>query len=360
MNLWKLRPPLAATAVLLGLAACADPSGIAGFDVQDCDLFSDKIFDGGPGRDDIPALVHPEIVPASQAVDLEPTDRVLGVVRNGAARAYPFEVMWWHEVVNDTVGGEAVLVTYCPLTGSGLAFDPVIDGKVVEFGVSGLIFENNLVMFDRGTESLWPQLLTSARCGARSGTQLSLAPIVETTWERWQQLYPQTTVLTNNTGFSRRYGEYPYGSYDLPANQEFFFPGSPINITRPPKELTLGVLEGNAAVGYPFQGLFDLGNRAAVSDVINSRPIVVLWDGDSQTAIAYDRTVGGQVLQLTVVDNPDAVEFRDAETGSIWTQAGLAVSGDLEGSQLTPLDEAYVVFWFSWSVFHRFARLGVE
>ncbi len=165
----------------VGVAGCADPAGLAGFDIRDCELFSNKIFDGGPGRGGIPALTLPQVGTGADVPLLAPDDRVLGVVQLGAARAYPFIVMWWHEVVTDTLGGEPVLVTYCPLTGSGLAFDPRIGGEVLKFGVSGLIYENNLMMFDQETESLWPQLLTSARCGPLRGTALSVVPIVETT-----------------------------------------------------------------------------------------------------------------------------------------------------------------------------------
>lgn len=350
---------VATLTAVLGAAGCDASDGLLGFDVADCDLFSNKLFDGGPGRDGIPALMLPDIGGAEDVPILEPTDRVLGVVQNGAARAYPFVVMWWHEVVNDTLGGEPVLVTYCPLTGSGLAFDPRVGGETLEFGVSGLIYENNLMMFDRGTASLWSQLLTSARCGPLKVTPLDLVPIVETTWERWQALYPQTTVVTTNTGIERPYGQYPYGSYDLPDNQEFFFPSSPFNITRPPKELTLGVVQGDAAVGYPFRGLYNAGDHAAVNDTVAGRPIVVLWHGPSQTAIAYDRRLDGEALAFRVsAEDPEL--FEDVETGSLWRQTGAAIAGPLAGRQLAPLTDSYVVFWFAWTVFQRFPRLGVE
>ncbi len=349
---------LAGTLTTLG---CSDPQGVSGgFDLSTCDLFSNKLFDGGPGRDGIPALTHPEVGPPDAEPLLEPDDRVLGVVRNGAARAYPFIVMWWHEIVNDTLGGEPVLVTYCPLTGSGLAFDPRVNGEVTEFGVSGAIFENNLMMFDRRTESLWPQLMTSARCGPLLGTELAVGPIVETTWERWQELYPQTTVVTTNTRFvNLPYGEYPYGSYDLTTNQSFLFPGSPFNITRLPKEVILGIVDGEAKVAYPFLALHDRGEVVAINDTIGGRPIVVFWHAASETAIALDRRVGGETLEFQV-SGQDPTLYEDSGTGSLWNQAGTAIAGDLAGAQLAPVEGAYAVFWFAWSVFHRFHRLGVE
>ena len=153
------------------LAACggSEPTGIS-FDLS-CTVALDEIFDGGVQRDGIPALTNPEVVSAAQATFLTDTSRVLGIVRNGEARAYPFTVMWWHEMVNDTLGGEPILMTYCPLTGSGIAFDPRVDNQARNFGVSGLLFRSNLTMFDRDTETLWNQ----GRCCWCSATPNSLS-----------------------------------------------------------------------------------------------------------------------------------------------------------------------------------------
>lgn len=353
-------------AALLGaalLGGCSDSTGVEQI-LEQCDLFSPFVFDGGVGRNGIPALTTPEMVAASAADFLVPEDRVLGVVQNGAARAYPFIIMWWHEVVNDTLGGEPLLVSYCPLTGSGLAFDPRVNGERRTFQVSGLIFENNLMMVDERTESFWPQLLASARCGPLLGTPLESLAIVETTWERWQELYPETTVITTNTGFSRNYGEYPYGQYDSPPNPDLLFPSSPFNIARKPKEPVQGVIQGDAALVFPHFAMRDSTLRAgvealALNDTLAGRPIVVLWHTPSLTAIPYDRRAGGQVLTFSASSMSPGM-FEDGETGSLWAQSGRAVSGPLAGEQLEPIPATYTVFWFSWSIFHRFARGGIE
>ena len=178
-------PPHRNLPLVLAAAVAATACGGGGTEPTTCDLFSNLVFDGGVGRDGIPALTTPDIGTEDDEALLRDVDRILGVAINGTARAYPFFVLWWHEIVNDTLGGEPVLVTYCPLTGSGLAFDPRHDGRALNFGVSGLLFENNLMMFDRETESLWPQLLLGAGCGPERGAELRRVPVVETTWGEW-------------------------------------------------------------------------------------------------------------------------------------------------------------------------------
>ncbi len=183
-----------------------------------------EFFDGGPGAGGIPALVNPSLEAAPVVQYLPDEARVIGIERNGIARAYPFALMWWHEVANDTIGGEPVVITYCLLTGSGLGFDRQVEGQVHEFGVSGLILENNLTLFDRETTSLWHQLSLQALCGPAAGTELRRLPVIETTWGHWKSLYPNSTVLALNTGYPLQYGRYPYGDYDERDNDALLFP----------------------------------------------------------------------------------------------------------------------------------------
>lgn len=348
---------LCVAALAVGVTACGD-SDVAGQDRPTCDLFSNLVVDGGVGRDGIPALTNPNLAAADSADFLQPGDRVLGVVQNGTARAYPIPVLWWHEIINDTLGGEPVLTTYCPLTGSGLAFDPRVGaaGTVAEFGVSGLLFENNLMMFDRETESLWPQLLLGAACGDETGTELRRVAVVETTWDAWRAEYPTTTVVSTNTGFNRNYDTYPYGNYDLPSNPVLLAPSSPYSMARLPKELMLGVQVGGETVAYPYAVLDTLGTVSAVNDTVGGQPIVVTFHAASNTPLAFDARVAGVVLTLAVSGSvPELLE--DAQTGSLWTHWGLAVDGPLNGTRLRQLRDAYTVFWFAWSIFHPDTRL---
>jgi len=300
------------------------------------------------------ALTNSDITDANSVFQLLDNDRVLGVEINGTARAYPLGILWRHEVVNDTLGGENLLLSYCPLTGSGIAFDPAIDGTVRNFGVSGLLFENNLIMFDREMESLWNQMSLGSQCGPDRGKQFKRRPIMETTWGHWKALHPNTTVLTRNTGFTTLpYGVYPYGDYDDLNNSERLLPGSTFSSARPPKELGLGVYDNlDSVVVFPFGSLDSAGSFVAMNETIGSLPFLVTYVRAEQTAFAFDRRVNGQTLTFTV-SNAVTREFQDAETGSTWDQSGTAIAGSMTGQTLTPLNNAYVAFWFAWSVYYK-------
>ncbi len=323
-----------------------------------CNIPNDQLFAGGPGRDGIPALDLPRLTDVARAFFMADEDRVLGVEIDGVARAYPLIVMWWHEIVNDTLADANVVVSYCPLTGSGLAFDAFVDGALRVFGVSGLLFENNLMMFDRQTNSLWNQLLMGSQCGPDRGATLARLPVVETTWKQWREAHPQTTVLTLNTGFNRAYGQYPYGNYNIPDNAETFFPSSQFSNARPPKELVLGIREGSATVAYPFGALADRGDAVAVNDQVGTREVLVTYLFSQASARAFDRNVAGQTLSFTVAsENP--FTLTDNETGSTWDWSGGAIAGPLQGERLTPLEDAWTLFWFAWSVFYPETRLAI-
>jgi hypothetical protein len=323
----------------------------------ECTIPQSDFYDGGPGPDGIPALDFPEVARDEAAWQaLQDTDRVLGITVDGEARAYPLAILWWHEMVNDTLGGRNILVSYCPLTGSGLAFDPIFDGELKIFGVSGLLYENNLIMFDRQTRSLWNQLLLGSQCGPDRGKALPRIPIIETTWSHWRALHPNTTVVTRNTGWERNYDEYPYGDYDREANDRTLFPSSPWDESRPPKELVLGVHDDGDAAAYPFGMLAEAGPAAAINDQVGTRPIFVTYVDLHRTARAFDRRVNGTTLTFSL-SGSGGLLFEDAETGSRWNARGEATAGPLAGERLEPVADAYTLFWFAWSVFHPETRL---
>lgn len=318
----------------------------------DCSFATNALF-AGASRNAIPSLTLPEITGANASF-MRDSDRVLGVVVNGAARAYPLGILWWHEVVNDTLGGDAVLVTYCPLTGSGIAFDPTVAGHVRSFGVSGLLYFSNLVMFDRRQGSLWNQMLLGSQCGPDRGAELTRLPIVETDWSHWRNLYPNTTVLTPNTGFvNRAYFAYPYGNYADPDNPvvDFLPPGVTWSRARLPKELILGVFDGSATVAYPLRALADSGVSFVVNDTVGTTPVLVAYVSQWNTAQAFDRRLNGQALTFTMT-SAGPLTMRDAETGSDWNVKGEATAGALTGGRLRPLPDAFVSFWFAWSIYH--------
>ena len=279
---------------------------------------------------------------------------MLGVVVNGKSRAYPFGILWWHEIVNDTLGGENILVTYCPLTGSGIAFDPRVGGLLRNFQVSGLLFQANLPMVDRENESLWNQMLLGSQCGMDRGAVLTRIPIVETDWLAWKTDHPNTTVVTRNTGVANRpYFVYPYGGYaDLNNDFVDFLPAGAFwsNELRT-KELVLGVFVGSTAVAYPLAAMAAQGGAVAANDVVASLPVVVTYRSAGNVAVAFDRRVSGQTLTFNVTASAPFTMV-DAETGSEWNSAGEATSGSLSGQRLEQVDDAYVAFWFAWSIYY--------
>ncbi|MBI4541157.1 MAG: DUF3179 domain-containing protein [Gemmatimonadetes bacterium] len=343
--------------LLAGLAvvACSDaavPAGEGGFETGSfsCTIPTSEIFDGGVGRDGIPALTDPPLVPVghADAEYLRDADRVIGVEIAGATIAVPHNVGWWHEIVNLSVGGRKIAVTLCPLTGSSLAFDrAAVEGA--EFGVSGLLFRNNLIMYDRRTNlSLWPQMMRSARCGPASGVPLPMYPALEMTWEGWRTLHPDTKVIGERTGLARSYRFYPYGDYERIDNGSTLFPMPSIDPRRAPKERVLGVpAGGDGGIAFPYLALEQAGSVVAAEAERDGKPIVVFWEGRRQGAAAYSRALGGETLSFAVRDG----RIVDVETGSVWRLDGRAAEGPLKGRQLEPVSEAYVAFWFAWASF---------
>lgn len=344
----------------IAVAGCSDsgdeltrPRG-SDFGDLTCSIPSSQIFNGGPGRDGIPALTDPELVraDADAAAYLRHDDRVIGLALEGEVLAIPLNILWWHEIVNLRVGDLDLAVTHCPLTGSSLAFDrAAVEGA--ELGVSGLLYMNNLLMYDRTTnESLWPQMLAEARCGPSDGTQLGMVPIIELTWKGWRELHPASRVVSGNSGFNRDYTVYPYGRYDEPDNEQLLFPIPNFDTTRPPKERVLVLPAespaGPAGVGLPFGMLSDLGRLAAVRVLDDGIDAIVFWDARRDAAMAYRPMLDGEALTFSV--NEEGIV--DGATGSVWRLDGLAVEGELAGRRLEPVADAFIAFWFAWRAFY--------
>jgi hypothetical protein len=350
--------------MVLVAAACADYEGLSiqPYDPESpstsfCDIDEAEIFQGGP-KDLFTALSNPKVVPAThpEAGYLQDDDLVVGIRVGADVLAFPLRIFWYHEIVNFELFERAFAVTHCPLTGSSLAFDrgPVDDS---EFGVSGLLYRTNLIMYDRPADvpSFWPQMSRGARCGPRVGTALTMVPVMEMTWQAWREMHPQTWVVSEETGFDRSYDVYPYGEYRDLDNFEVLFPLD-IDWRRPIKERVLGVADESGGVGYPFGELESLGPIGVVEhsgDTSAPGGTVVFWDTRAETAMAFSREVDSVELTFTVVG--DAVV--DQETGSAWRVDGVATSGPLAGRQLDPVVDAYVAYWFAWAAFEPEAEL---
>ena len=327
---------------------------VASVATSQCLIPSNLIVSGGPGKDGIPALTNPSVVPADVADSfLLPDDQILGVVVNGEARAYPHAVLWWHEIINDVLGGRPILVTFCPLTGSGIVHDPIVNGQELNFGVSGLLFDNNLIMFDRATDSLWSQMSLQSICGDLTSTRAPLLPVVQTTWAAWKGMRPETTAVSFETGFSRNYDLYPYGDYDSLESNQLLFPQTSNDPRLPMKENVLGITQGEVSRAYSMTRMALVAPRRAINDVVNGRSVLVAFDAGASLAIPFDRSLeDGTILEFDVVAGEGfPFTLQDRQTGSVWSLGGVSVSGPLVGERLVKIP-TFTSFWFAWSSFN--------
>jgi hypothetical protein len=345
-------------------AANAPPCATAGWstDFSEHSVPLEEFLSGGPPKDGIPSIDAPRFVSIGEAdqwlADREP---VAVVELGGAARAYPLQILVWHEIVNDEVAGEPVALTYCPLCNSTVVFSRDVDGRAVEFGTTGMLRNSDLVMYDRETESWWQQLTAEAVVGERTGARLEVLPSLILSFEQFRRAHPDGQVLSRDTGFDRDYGSSPYASYDSdPDSQPFLFEGEP-DPSLPPKERVAAIRTGErSAVVYPFSRL---NREAPVDDEVAGRPVVVFFDPEVASpldsaaisegrnvgaASVFDRRAGGRTLHFE--RGPRHGLFRDSQTGSTWDMTGRAVAGPLAGSRLEQVahDDQ---FWFALAAF---------
>lgn len=301
----------------------------------------DEIKSGGPPKDGIPSIDNPVFAGVQDASFVADSDTVIGLEINGQARAYPLSILVWHEIVNDEVGGTPVAVTYCPLCYTMQVFERVIDGQTVEFGTTGKLYNSNLLMYDRLTDSYWSQAIGTAVVGQLSGHVLDTVSFDIISWGDWKGLYPDTMVLTTDTGHARAYGVDLYDSYY--TDRRVIFPIEHRDDRLHPKEIILGFNINGVSKAYP-QGIVE--SETLVNDAIGDTPILLvsLFSGNAR---AFDRTASSQVLDFEYSDS----RITDTASGSVWNYDGMAVSGPLQGQQLSrlPIEPG---FWFEWAAFH--------
>ena len=312
----------------------------------------DQIVSGGPPPDGIPSIDSPKFTSVKEADEiLEDSELVVGLNVNGDIRAYPLQILVWHEIVNDNVGGVPVAITYCPLCFTNQIFNRTLqDGNVVEFGTSGKLYNSNLVMYDRTSDSLWSQALAQGIVGKYAGVNLQRIPFDVANWKEWMELYPESKVLSRETGSSRPYGADPYEDYY--TNSEVLFPISNQDDRLGLKEIVIG-LENNGQ--YKAYKLQDVEDKKIINDEINNKPIA-LFSSFLFMVRAFDPVVDGQALQFKY--NPQNNTFVDILKGSEWNFEGVAINGELKGKELIrlPYDEG---FWFEWVAFHPDTELYI-
>ncbi len=362
----------AAAAFLVLLAACshaAGPERVAASGATGPLIDPAQIVNGGPPPDGIPPIDHPKFQAASQVRFLSPREPVIAIDVHGDARAYPVQILIWHEIVNDTVGGVPVTVTYCPLCNTGIAFRrPTVDGRLLDFGTSGKLYNSNLLMYDRETKSLWAQALGQAVVGPLSGMKLQMMPVQLVSWGDWLRANPQGEVLSRDTGFDRAYGENPYVKYDAPGSRPFLFSGTPDPRLQPTARV-VGVQVGSDIEAFPYAALSagEMGGWAVVEASVGGRPLAVFWEAGTASALdgqdiaasrdvgstgVFDRELNGQLLSFHL----SGKGIVEDQTGSTWDILGRAVSGPLQGQSLDRI-LSIESFWFDWAAFHPNTRI---
>ncbi|RMD98522.1 MAG: DUF3179 domain-containing protein [Calditrichaeota bacterium] len=307
------------------------------------------------GLDCIPSIQFPTMVPANVATYVQDDDMIMGVNIDGIQKAYPVNSLWFHEIANDNINSKYYAVCYCPLTRTAINVKTEKDGKRFELGVSGLLFNNNLIMYNR-TNSVapnyifYPQMYFTAISGPEFGKQLELLPVTMSTWKAWKTLFPKTLVV--GPQFYEVGSSYPYGDYRT-NDRNFIFPQW-VDPRRRAKELVFGVTSKNfKAKAYPFA---DMAPDAVINDVFDGEKVVIFFDEAAQLAIGFDPTSiqGHDILTFQLLSNATLNRFaRDRETGSEWNIMGEAVSGPLAGQQLHQLERAYSGFWFAWAAYFK-------
>ena len=377
-----------------------------------------EVLSGGPPPQGIPALGfsgdwqgaasatnQPEFVSQEEAASwLGKNEPVIVLVINGEAKAYPLQILTWHEIANDTVGGVPVAVTFCPLCNSALAFDrripltttqqaevtslnadaqftmldenfleayfeqegPIIEdlkGLEVTFGVSGMLYNSNMLMFDTHTSTLWSQLLGDAVVGTLNKVSLLRLPAQVVGFAEFRKAFPNSSVLSHNTGFRRDYGRNPYVGYDDVNSPAFLFRGV-VDGRLVPKERIISIDRGEDVAAYPFTVLSE---TRVVNDSVNGESIVLFWAEGTNSALDSSRIANGQdvgavgVFSRDIADKTltfmwDGETFIDEETGSTWNLLGNAVSGELAGQSLKPIVHDNTL-WFAWAAFKPETRI---
>jgi len=304
-------------------------------------------------KDRIAAITEPAF--GSDWSDAEhglPADSdVIGIEREGEARAYPLRILDWHEVVNDTFAGP-LLVTFCPLCGSGVTGVRRVNGQETQFGVSGRLWRSDLVMYDDLTDSLWSQILAQAIRGPRTGDRIELVPSTLTSWGAWREEHPGTQVLlpppisgtVGETDSVQDYSRDPYEGYGEVSRIGVGYNDFEDDRLHP-KTLVIGVENGDVARAYPFPAVESAGG--VVNDSVGGLPVVVATD-PGESLVAYERTVEGETLAFERVD-----ERHLRAGGSRWrVVSGRAVDGPFEGTQLRRANDVSPEFWFAWAQFH--------
>jgi hypothetical protein len=312
---------------------------------------ADQIIDGGPGPDGIPAIENPQFVNATSASHVGDSDIAIAVRHGGEVRIYPHDIMDWHEIVNDESADGPFTTSYCPLTGSAVTWQGELSHADPSFGVSGLLFNSNLLLYDRQTDSIWSQMYEISVSGSRSGEVAARMQVIEASFSTLRSMFPDARVMTRDTGFNRDYGVYPYGNYKEVSG--LLFPVGNVDQRLHPKTRVIGIrsasgLDSTASKVYQLDGFGS--PTMTINEEFEGQSIVVVGNSDLDFAAIYSRELSdGTILNFSPLDD-DLPNVMSDDEGNTWDVFGTAVSGLRAGEQLA-MTESYTAFWFAWVAF---------
>jgi hypothetical protein len=319
-----------------------------------------ELLSGGPPPDGIPSIDKPVFERADAVHFVADTEPVLALTIDGEARAYPVQIAIWHEIINDTVGGVPVAVTYCPLCNSAIAYDRRVAGRVVTFGTTGMLWNSAMVMYDRQTETVWSHFNGQAIAGALTGTTLRAIPMSTVSFKTWRDANPTGLVLNRTTGHNRDYGRNPYRGYDQADNTPFLFKGR-IDSRFKPMTRMIGITSGEPDGPSAAIPLAAMQVKQVRHFVLGETPVVAFWVPGTNSSLDTEAIESGTDVGATGVFRA-AIEgrnltfeaagdrFIDVQTQSTWNLLGRAIAGPMVGKQLEPVQHVDT-FWFAWSTF---------
>lgn len=303
----------------------------------------------GAGRDAIPSVNEPLFNSISDTDYLKEDDLVLGVQVGDKIKAYPHPILDFHEIINDEVNGLPLAINYCPFTGTGMAWERTFNGLTTTFGVSGFLYNSNLMPFDRNSETIWSQLALKGVNGDLLGQSAIVHSMTEMPWKTWKSLFPDSKILSKNTGFNLVYGDYPY--LDFRTNNDFFiFPVTVTDNRLPNKERVLGIIGSNETRIFRFESFAKSPDIQIIHDSFMGRQIAIFGSAEKGIMTALFSTLkDGTPVEFEVYDNQKQLIIDKA--GNEWTLFGKAVNGPLKGTQLR-VPKSFMGYWFSFAIFY--------
>lgn len=306
-----------------------------------------EVLDGGPGKDGIPPIENPKFNSVSEADFIPDERRVLGIKRHGNPRAYPHQILDWHEIVNENINGSNISITYCPLTATGIAWIP---RNGPDFGTSGLIFRNNLIAYDRRTGSLWSQMRLRAINGPDLGESMEPLNVIDTNWKTWKAMYPDSDVLSTDTGHSRDYNSYAYGKDFSTIDGIIVFPTTNETDKRLNNKARVHAIfpqdslhENSKVRVYEYSKFGE--NITVISDSIDGNNYLIVGSTSYDFVVAYRSELrNGVELSFEAVQDELPIIMQDNE-GNKWDLFGEAVEGPRSGERLIPA-RSYSGYWY--------------